>query len=235
MPKASVLTEAYFQDEGAAFNRLEAIIWPNGPVCPKCGCSGRIGSLKGVKDKKGRERLGLRKCYDCRAQFTIRVGTVFERSHVPLHVWFQAAYLMCSSKKGISSNQLSRTLGVTLQTAWFMSHRLRLAMAEGSLPPLSSGGGTVEVDETYIGRLEGQPKRRVGWGHKNTVLTLVERGGPSRTFHVEGVGMAHLWPIIRANVSPEAHLRTDEAVKRADRVLQGIVGKRLMYRDSSVA
>jgi hypothetical protein len=125
----SVFKEPYLQDEAAAFAALEAIVWPEGPVCPHCGCMGRIAALNGVKDKKGRERLGLNKCYDCR----IRVGTIFERSHVPLHVWFQAVYLMCSSKKGISSNQLYRTLGVTLQTAWFMSHRLREAMRPRNL------------------------------------------------------------------------------------------------------
>jgi transposase-like protein len=102
---ASVLKEPYFQDEAAAFERLEAIVWPNGPVCPHCGCTGRIRPLSGVKDKKGRVRLGLRKCYDCRGQFTVRKGTVFEDSPIPLHFWFQAAYFMCSSKKGVSSNQ----------------------------------------------------------------------------------------------------------------------------------
>ena len=93
----------YLRDEAAAFEALEAIFWREGPVCPHCGCMGRIAALNGVKDKKGRERLGLKKCYDCRKQFTVRVGAIFERSHLPLHVWFQAAYLMCSSKKGISS------------------------------------------------------------------------------------------------------------------------------------
>ena len=158
----SVLTEAYFQDEAAAFERLEAIVWKNGPVCPHCGCMGRINALAGVKDKKGRERLGLKKCYDCRKQFTVRVGTVFERSHVPLHIWFQAAYLLCSSKKGISSNQLARTLGVTLQTAWFMSHRLREAMRTGSLSPLGGNGAVVEIDETFIGRVEASRKQKTG-------------------------------------------------------------------------
>jgi transposase-like protein len=164
---ASVLQEPYFHDEAAAFDRLEAIVWKNGPICPHCGCLGRIAALNGVKDKKGRERLGLKKCYDCRKQFTVRVGTIFERSHVPFHVWFQAAYLMCSSKKGVSSNQLHRTLGVTLQTAWFMSHRLREAMRTGSLAPMGGAGGTVEADETFIGRKEGSVKRR---GHGPRML-----------------------------------------------------------------
>lgn len=132
---ASVLTEDYFQNEAAAFERLEQIVWPKGPICPKCGAD-RIGNLSGVKDKKGRERLGLKKCYDCRQQFTVRVGTIFERSHVPLRLWFQAAYLMCSCKKGVSSNQLHRTLGVTRRSAWFMSHRLREAMKVLKMEPL---------------------------------------------------------------------------------------------------
>jgi transposase-like protein len=140
----SVFKKPYLQDEAAAFEVLEAIVWREGPVCPHCGCMGRIAPLKGVKDKKGRERLGLKKCYDCRKQFTVRKGTLFEDSPIPLHVWFQAAFLMCSSKKGVSSNQLHRTLGVTLQTAWFMSHRLREAMRAGDLPPMG-GPGNVAI------------------------------------------------------------------------------------------
>jgi transposase-like protein len=207
---ASVLQEPYFQDEAAAFERLEAIVWPNGPVCPKCGCSGRINALIGVKDKKGRVRLGLRKCYDCRGQFTVRKGTVFEDSPIPLHVWFQAAYFMCSSKKGISSNQLSRTLGVTLQTAWFMSHRLREAMRSGSLAPMGGAGGIVEADETFIGRKEGSVKRRAH-GHKNAVLSLVDRkSGQIRSFHVDGTSAADVMPIIRKNVAKETAMMTDE-------------------------
>ena len=114
---ASLLTEACFNDEQAAFAELERLVWANGPVCPKCGSMGRIRPLNGVRDKLGRERIGLKKCYDCRAQITVRIGTIFERSHVPLHVWLQAAYLLCSSKKRVSSKQLSRTLGVSVQTA----------------------------------------------------------------------------------------------------------------------
>jgi transposase-like protein len=211
MPKPSVLTEAYFQDEGAAFDRLEAIIWPNGPVCPKCGCTGRIGSLKGVKDKKGRERLGLRKCYDCRQQFTVRVGTVFERSHVPLHVWFQAAYLLCSSKKGISSNQLSRSLGVTLQTAWFMSHRLREAMRVLKMEPLGGPGKHVEADETFIGHKKGFPRGVKGVATKFKVHSLVERGGPVRSTVLDSVTRQDVERIIRQNVHPESKLSTDTA------------------------
>src|SRR5437868_8170413 len=147
----SVLSEAYFTDEQAAFDQLEAIIWPRGIVCPHCGTIGKAAALTGVKDKKGHARIGLKKCYACRKQFTVRVGTVFESSHVPLHIWFQAAFLMASSKKGISSNQLHRTLGVTLKTAWFMSHRLREAMRVLKMDPIGGAGKTVEADETFIG------------------------------------------------------------------------------------
>ncbi len=149
---ASVLKEAYFHDEAAAFAALEAILWPDGPICPHCGATDRINRLEGVKDKMGRVRLGLWKCYHCRGQFTVRKGTVFEASHLKLHQWFQAAYLLCSSKKGCSSNQLARTLGCTVKSAWFASHRIREAMREGGLVvPFGSGGGAVEVDETFIG------------------------------------------------------------------------------------
>jgi len=118
------------------------------------------------------------------------VGTVFESSHVPVHKWFQAAHLLASSKKGISAHQLHRTLKVTYKTAWFIAHRLREAMRDGTLAPMGGAGGIVEVDETFIGRLEGQPKSKKGWGHKNVVLTLVERGGSARSFHIDSTSVA---------------------------------------------
>ena len=194
---------------------LENIVWPNGPTCPKCGAVDRIGALTGVKDKKGRIRLGLKKCYHCRSQFTVRVGTVFESSHVPLHLWMQAVYLMCSSKKGISSHQLHRTLGVTVTTAWFMSHRLREAMREGSFDVFGSGGA-VEVDETFIGndrtiKPKGEKKGR-GYHHKHKVLTLVDRDrGKARSMVVDDLQASTLAPIVRQNLAREARLMTDEA------------------------
>jgi transposase-like protein len=136
---------------------------------------------------------------------------VFESSHVPLHKWFQAAHLLASSKKGISAHQMHRTLKVTYKTAWFMCHRLREAMRDGELAPMGGNGNVVEIDETFIGRLEGQPKRKAGWGHKNVVLSLVERGGKARSFHVEGTRIADIAPIIRANLKREATMNTDEA------------------------
>ena len=214
----SVLAAAHFHDEAAAFAYLEGKLWPQGPVCPKCGGEGY--ALNGVKDKKGRERLGLKKCRACRSQFTLRIGTIFEDSHAPLHLWLQAIALMAASKKGISSNQLSRVLGVQLKTAWHMSHRIRMAMApSGKLPPMGGAGRVVEADETYFGkselqtdvRLDGQPMKRRKSSHRNrrAVVALVERGGSARTFHVEEANIATVQKIIRENVDRQSRLHTD--------------------------
>jgi len=199
----SVLSAPYFHNEAAAFQQLEATLWPQGPVCPKCGGMDRITAVKGA-------RMGLRRCGPCKRQFTVTVGTVFESSHVKLNMWLQAVYLMCSSKKGISSHQLMRVLDVQYKTAWFMTHRIREAMASGSLPPMGGEGAVVEVDETFIGQKADMPKQR-GYAHKHAVLTLVERGGPSRSFHVDGTKGSDLLPIIKANVDPKTHIMTDEA------------------------
>src|ERR1700733_7826720 len=147
--QASVLDEKHFHDEEAAYDYLETRLWPNGPVCPHCGGFDRVGKLKGKST-----RVGVYKGYQCRKPFRVTVGTVFESSHVPLRLWLQCVHLMASSKKGISSNQLHRTLGVTLKTAWFMSHRVREAMRALGMEPMGSEGKEVEVDETYIGRQE---------------------------------------------------------------------------------
>src|SRR5438270_3514263 len=182
----SVLSEPYFQDEQAAVDRLEEIIWPDGIVCPHCGTVGRAGVLSGVKGKTGKPAIGRKKCYACRKQFTVRVGTVFESSHVPLHIWFQAAFLMASSKKGISSNQLHRTLGVTLKTAWFMSHRLREAMRVLKVDPIGGEGKFVEADETFVsGKARNRACREPP--PKEAVMALVERGGRVASFHVANV------------------------------------------------
>ncbi len=203
---ASVLNQPYFQDEDAAYAKLESIVWPNGAVCPHCGSADKMRRMGGTAT-----RPGLYKCYACRKQSRVTVGTVFESSHVKLHVWLQAMYLMCSSKKGISSNQLARTLGVTVKTGWFMSHRLREAMTSGvGLPPMGGEGAVVEIDETFIGQKEDMPKQR-GYAHKYAVLTLVERGKGSRSFHVDGTAAADLLPIIKANVDPKTQVMTDEA------------------------
>lgn len=214
----SVLNEAYFHDEAAAFEALEAILWPTGPVCPHCGALDRINRLHGVRSKaskkhpEGLERHGLWKCYHCKGQFTVRKGTVFESSHLKLHQWFQVAYFICSSKKGISSNQLARTLGVTVKTAWFASHRIREAMREGGLAvPFGTGGGAVEVDETFIGRKKGH-KVRSAWHHKMKVLTLIDRDSrQARSMVLDDVKAHIIAPILRKNLAREARLMTDEA------------------------
>jgi transposase-like protein len=207
----SILIQPYFSDETAALAKLESIVWPNGPTCPKCGAVDRIGALEGVKDKKGRVRPGLKKCYHCRAQFTVRVGTVFEASHIPLHLWLQAAFLMCSSKKGISSNQLHRTLGITLKSAWFMSHRLREAMRDDVLPPLGGPWEIVEADETYIGRNSKPRVNKRGGEHKNKVMGLVQRGGKARTVHVDRVTSASVKDVLTKHIDSISRLMTDEA------------------------
>jgi transposase-like protein len=202
----SILEGKPLQDETAAYAWVESRLWPEGPICPHCGGVDRISKMGGKST-----RIGTYKCYQCRKPFTVKVGTVFEDSHVPMRVWLQAMFLLCSSKKGISSNQLGRTLGVTLKTAWFMSHRIREAMRVVGMEPMGGAGEIVEADETFIGRIEGQPKRKAGWGHKNVVLTLVERGGSARSFHVDGVRVADIAPIVRANIARETALMTDEA------------------------
>jgi transposase-like protein len=206
----SILNQPHFHDEPAAFAKLESILWSDGIACPHCGTIGQAGALTGVKDRKGRVRPGLKKCYACRKQFTVRVGTVFEASHVPLHIWFQAAFLMCNSKKGVSSNQLHRTLGVTLKTAWFMSHRLREAMRVMKIEPMGGAGKTVEADETYVG---GKARNRAYREPppKEAVMALVERGGRVASFHVPNVTAATLKPIIADALSVDSHFRTDES------------------------
>jgi transposase-like protein len=202
----STLSDRHFHDEKAAYAFVEARVWPNGPVCPHCGGVDRISKMGGKST-----RIGAYKCYQCRKPFTVKIGTIFEASHVPMRHWLQAIFLLSSSKKGISSNQLHRTLGCTLKTAWFISHRIREAMRVTGVGPMGGEGEIIEADETFIGRLEGQPKRRAGFGHKNTVLTLVRRGGEARSFHVDGTSIASIVPILRAQIKAESSVMTDEA------------------------
>jgi transposase-like protein len=216
---ASAFKDPRFHDEEAAFAALERVLWPNGkpPHCPHCGVVDRANRLAvqtskaSKKHPDGKPVFGLWKCYACRKQFTVRKGTVFEESRLELHQWLQAAFLMCSSKKGISTNQLHRTLGCTLKTAWFVSMRLREAMAEGQLNPFGSGGGAVEIDETFIGQRKGAPVRH-GYEHKHKVLSLVDReSGKARSMVVDNLKTKTVAPIVRANVAKEARLMTDEA------------------------
>jgi transposase-like protein len=202
-----VLSADRFQNEDAAFAHVEAMLWPQGPNCPHCGnCDGaRITKMQGKTT-----RAGLYNCKECRKPFTVRVGSIFESSHLPLHLWLQVIHLMCASKKGISARQIQRMLVCSMKTAWFLSHRIREAMRDGSLAPMGGAGGIVEVDETYIGTKEGFEKRK-GPSHKNAVLTLVERGGSARSFHIDRATKAEIVPIVKANIDRESRLMTDEA------------------------
>jgi len=203
------LQNTIFVDEDAAREALEQVRWPNGPVCPHCGVTGP--EIAKVEGKKQSHRPGLYYCNACKGQFTVTVGTVFERSKIPLTKWWMAVYLLNSSKNGISAHQIHRTLKVTYKTAWFMMHRIREAMRTGGLvPPMGGAGKTVEVDETYIGKQEGHAKAR-GAAHKNIVLTLVERGGAARSFHIDSTSIADIAPILKANIAKETALMTDEA------------------------
>ena len=205
----SILSQPQFHDEVAAFAYVEAELWPNGPTCPHCGGFERISAIKANPEKK--VRAGLKFCGQCRKQFTVRVGTLFEDSHLPMTKWLQAIFLMVSSKKGVSAHQLHRTLGTTYKTAWFLAHRIREAMRSGELAPFGGGGTPVEVDETYIGREPGKPVKRA-FHHKMKVLTLVDREtGRARSMVVDNIRPATLAPIILENLDREARLMTDEA------------------------
>jgi transposase-like protein len=205
----SILSQPRFHDEAAAFAFVEAELWPQGPVCPHCGGVVRISAIKPNAAKK--VRIGLKFCGQCRKQFTVRVGTIFEDSHLPMTKWLQAIHLMVSSKKGVSSHQLMRTLETTYKTAWFLSHRIREAMRSGDLAPFGGGGGIVEVDETFIGREPGKPVKRA-FHHKMKVLTLVDRTtGQARSVVIDDLRPSTIGPIVAANISREARLMTDEA------------------------
>src|ERR1041384_7650812 len=203
-------TGDHHTNEADAREYLESIRWPNGPACPHCACVDRQSRLEANRKKE--IRPGLIFCGHCRSQYTVTVGTVFADSKVPLHKWVHATHLMCSSKKGISSKQLERVLGVTYKTAWFMSHRIREAMkSEGGL--LGGNGPSedviVEADETYI---TGKPNRKNRKRpRKDAIFALVERKGHVRAFHVPDVTAKTLKSAIRANVQRQANLMTDEA------------------------
>ena len=201
----SNLSAPHFHNEVAAYAYVEARIWPQGPVCPHCGGVERISRMQGKST-----RVGAYKCYQCRKPFTVKIGTIFEDSKVPMRLWLQAMYLIAGSKKGISSNQLHRILGVTLKTAWFMSHRIREAMRSDDMTPFGGNGGAVEVDETFIGQLKGVPKRRA-FHHKMKVLALIDRDSrQARTMVIDNVNADTLMPIVLANVAKEARVMTDE-------------------------
>ncbi|WP_420966851.1 IS1595 family transposase [Bradyrhizobium sp. B120] len=206
----SVLSASHFHNEVAAIARLEEIVWPQGPHCPRCGSFDRITDVRGG-------RAGLRRCGPCKREFTVTVGTIFERSHVKLHIWFQAAHLMASSKKGISAHQLHRTLKVTYKTAWFMEHRLREAMREGHFTVMGGEGKIVEADETCIGGKEKNKHRskrnagNIGGMGKEIAFSLVERRGKVRSQHVASVTSKTLRETLVCQRDADTTLMTDDA------------------------
>ena len=207
----NLLKNPIFQDETKAREWLEARVWPTGATCPHCGNADaeKITKLEGKA-----HRPGVYQCNEteCREQFTVTVKTVFERSKIPLTKWLAALFLMTASKKGVSAHQVHRMLGISYKSTWFMMHRLREAMRTGGLAPMGGAGSTVEIDETYIGKNVYAPKgrKKPGSAYRNVVLTLVERGGSARSFHVEGTRIYDVLPIIRENIARETIINTDQ-------------------------
>jgi transposase-like protein len=207
----AILDDIRFHNEEAAYEYVESVLWPSGPICPHCGNTEKIYKLTAKPDSKKPVRAGVYKCAKCRKQFSVKVGTVFEDSHIPMRKWVQAIYLISASKKGISSNQLHRTLGVSLKTAWFMSHRIREAMRSGDLAPFGSGGGIVESDETFLWNEPGAEVRK-GYAHKRKILSLIDRTtGRSKSVVIDGTSAETIVPILQENISREAKVMTDEA------------------------
>lgn len=204
---AAILNQPHFQDPDSAREYLEALRWANGVICPHCGVVGDHYKLQGAKTPKG-----LYKCASCSDKFTVTVGTVFERSKVGLHLWLQAMHLMSASKKGISAKQLERMLGVTYKTAWFMAHRIREAMTPAYFEAKLGGDGSsgvVEADETYFGGR--RPRAEGGKANKMKIVSLVERDGKKRSFHVANVTSETVRAVLHSQVSSKAHLMTDES------------------------
>ena len=209
----SVLSAPHFHNEDAAFAYVEKALWSDGPYCPFCGVTGeQVRKLNGKTTRKG-----LHKCYACRKPFTVRVGTIFESSHLPLHLWLQVIHLMCASKKGIATRQIQRMLQCSMKTAWFLTHRIREAMKDGSLDHLGGDGKAVEADETYIGGKEknkhANKKLKAGRGAvgKMAVFSLVERNGRVRSMRVASVTAKSLRPVLVAQIDSKSNLYTDEA------------------------
>jgi len=218
-----LLNNPIFQDETKAREWLEARVWPEGPTCPHCGNADKA-KIKALQGKA--HRPGLYQCAECREQFTVTVKTVFERSKIPLTKWLAALFLMTASKKGVSAHQVHRMLGISYKSTWFMMHRLREAMRTGGLmPPLGGEGKVVEADETYLwnipeaqqpklkknGRPYSKDPRNAGYGRKRAIVSLVERGGSVRSFHVPGAYAEAVVGIVRDNIAKETRLHTDES------------------------
>jgi transposase-like protein len=204
-----VLTQLHFHNEEAAFAYVEAHLWPEGPVCPHCGnCDEkRVGRLTGKTS-----RPGLRKCYACRKTFTVRIGSIFEDSHFPLHLWLQAIQLICGSKKGISTRQIQRTFNCSMKTAWFLTHRIREIMKPADAAgPLGGEGKTIEADVTYVGRKPMKKAHRGGGSNMNPVFSLIERDGGARSVHMPNVRVENLGAALENHASGKSTLMTDEA------------------------
>jgi transposase-like protein len=197
------LNRIEFQDETKAREWLEGMHWPEGPVCSHCGT---VDNSTPIHTRPGWHQCNSR---ECRAQFSVTTGTLFERSHVPLNKWLMAAFILCASKKGVSTHQIHRMIGVTYKTAWFMMHRLREGMRPVN-PDRMGGGGTVEADETYYGR-KAESKAFKPPVEKQKVLALVERDGKVRSFHMKGFSRKQMLKTLKANVAPDARLMTDES------------------------
>lgn len=204
------LTAKIFTDETAARKHLEKLLWKDGPLCPHCGTLDAATKLKGKST-----RPGVYWCNACQAPYSVTVGTVYERSHIPLHKWLLATQLLTASKKGMSAHQLMRMLGLgSYRTAWFMAHRIRLAMAPQNQPPLGGEGQIVEADETYLGgKRTGKNKqgKKHGIADKKKVMALVERGGKVRSFHVKAVNNRTAQDVLLENADLRSKLMTDEA------------------------
>jgi len=201
-----------FHDETKAREWLERRLWPAGPICPHCGVVNQATALKGKA-----HRAGLYQCKACQEQFTVMVGTLYERSHLPLHKWLAATHLMMASKKGMSALQISRMIGVTYKTAWFLCHRIRESLRETNPSPLGGKGKIVEADETYVGgrdknRHENKRTHKTGLSTKEPVVALVERGGRVRSEHVGEVTSHSLRLVLKAQLDQASHLMTDDHV-----------------------
>src|SRR3954454_4726796 len=217
MTKPNILTSAIFNDETAAREWLEARIWKHGRTCPHCGVVGESTLMQGKS-----HRPGLYQCNACREPFTVTVGTLYERSHIPLHKWLAATHLMMASKKGMSALQVGRMLGFSKKTGWFVCHRIRESLREGGFVPMGGAGKVVEADETYYGNIKedrtltsrGRPftkRKGVNRQQKRAILSLVERGGKVRSFHVPVADKETVTRIVRNNIARESHLHTDES------------------------